>query len=357
MFHVLSVDRKPAFNHSITACKERTYRPYAGNTFGYNDEIRIPIRKQEYNLLPSQSSVHIIGKVTNGGGTPSTTATLDTNFGAFLFTECRYELNGVEIDRTRNLGVASTMKGYASMKSTNKGCLQNAGWFPTADGYTLADATTARFHIIIPLSLLLGFAEDFQMCIVACSHELVLVRSSNDNCTLKCETADDKSVIIIEDIYWKVPALSLSHEQQARMLSIMDKNDTLHLAFRSWEMYELPALPAASKLNWAIKASSQLEKPRFMIFGFQTNRKSKSTNSCLFDSCKISKLKVFLNEEYYPNEDMRVKLSEHDYSELYDMYTKFQASYYSLESNALTEPLFSRNTFMETPLIVIDCSL
>lgn len=287
MFRALKVEEKPVFNRAITAVKERTYRPYAGTTFGYNDEIRIPARKQEYHLLPSQSTVHVIGKLTNGAGAVAANATLDTNFGAFLFNECRYEINGQEIDRTRNVGIASTMKTYASMKSTNN--LQNAGWFPVSEGYNLADATTGYFHVVIPLSSLLGFAEDFQKCITGCSHELVLIRSSNDNCTIKSTEENNPATIVIEDIYWKIPSLSLSHQEQARMLGIVDKNENIHIAFRSWELYELPSLPATRRMNWTIKASSQLEKPRFIIFGFQTDRKKKMlTAVCLI-------IAIFLN--------------------------------------------------------------
>jgi len=34
---------------------------------------------------------------------------------AFIFDEIRYELNGVEIDRSKNVGITSTFKNYVSL--------------------------------------------------------------------------------------------------------------------------------------------------------------------------------------------------------------------------------------------------
>lgn len=359
MLHMLDVEKKPIFDHSITAFKERTYHPYVGTTFAYNDEIRIPIRKQEYCLLPSQSSIHIKGKLTNKSSTVPTTAAFINNFGAFLFTECRYELNGVEIDRTRNLGVASTMKGYASLKSNSVSHLENAGWHLSSSASApspVMDSTTGRFHIIIPLNLLLGFAEDFQKSIIDCTHELVLIRSSNDNCTIKAATDDDESFIAIDKIYWKMPYISPSDAKRVQMLNVVSKNEPLYMAFRSWEIYEYPSIPNATKCNWCIKSSSQLEKPRFIIFGFQTNSKKKSFNSSVFTHCNIAKLKLFLNEDFYPYDDVKAKFGESDFAEMYEMYAKFRNSYYQLEDEN-NAPLLNRSTYKSiAPLIVIDCS-
>jgi len=47
---------------------------------------------------------------------------------AYLFSEIRYELNGIEIDRTRHLGVTSDLKNYLSIKQNQDHLLENSGW-------------------------------------------------------------------------------------------------------------------------------------------------------------------------------------------------------------------------------------
>jgi len=45
---------------------------------------------------------------------------------AYLFNEIRYELNGVEIDRTRYSGVTSDLKNYLSIKQNQKLSVENS---------------------------------------------------------------------------------------------------------------------------------------------------------------------------------------------------------------------------------------
>ena len=62
---------------------------------------------------------------------------LENNCVAFIFDEIRYELNGVEVDRNRNVDITSTLKNYVTVSSDRSVILQNAGWDAqtTAAGY------------------------------------------------------------------------------------------------------------------------------------------------------------------------------------------------------------------------------
>jgi len=46
---------------------------------------------------------------------------------AFMFDEIRYELDGVEIDCSRNVGITSTLKLYVTMSSERSVIARNAG--------------------------------------------------------------------------------------------------------------------------------------------------------------------------------------------------------------------------------------
>ena len=64
----------------------------------------------------------------------------------------RYELNGVESDPTRIMGITSTLKNYVTVSSDNSVILQNASW----DAQTIA---AGYFNFCVPLYILLGFCE------------------------------------------------------------------------------------------------------------------------------------------------------------------------------------------------------
>lgn len=113
-------------------------------------------------------------------------------------------------------------------------------------------------------------------------------------------------------------------------------------------------MPKTTKHSWSIKTASQLEKPRFVIFGLQTNRKHDAAlSSSMFDHCKVTNLKLFLNSQYYPYDSLNLNFDEGKYSILYDMYANFRQSYY----NSAIDPLLNLKQFKDkAPLFVIDCS-
>ncbi|CAK1585090.1 unnamed protein product [Parnassius mnemosyne] len=126
------------------------------------------------------------------------------------------------------------------------------------------------------------------------------------------------------------------------------------MAFRNWDLYEYPLLPTATKHSWSIKTASQLEKPRYVIFCLQTNKKNQKIKDCsVFDHCGVRNVTLFLNSQYYPYEPLCLKFSENKFNILYEMYVKIRQSYYNCPADALLD----LSSFKEkAPLFVIDCS-
>ena len=59
-----------------------------------------------------------------------------------------------------------------------------------------------------------------------------------------------------------------------------------------------------------------------------------------------------MNSEKYPYDDLNLKFGENRYAVLYDMYSKFQQTYYMREP----QPLLSYTSFKQNPIAVIDIS-
>ena len=108
---------------------------------------------------------------------------MGNNCVALIFDEIRYELNGVEIDRNRNVGITSKFKNYVTVSSDRSVILRNAGW----------DALTAAryFNFYAPLYILLGFCEDYKRVVINASHKLILIRARNDNNCLMGDPATE----------------------------------------------------------------------------------------------------------------------------------------------------------------------
>ncbi|KAG7302221.1 hypothetical protein JYU34_003922 [Plutella xylostella] len=199
----------------------------------------------------------------------------------------------------------------------------------------------------------MGFAEDYKKIIINCKHELILNRSSSCLNSIIAEK-DDIVSINIHRIQWRMPHIKVADRQRLTLLKYLEKDNPIQIAFRNWDLYEYPLLPKTTKHSWSVKTASQLEKPRFVIIGLQTERKNnKIKDSSNFDHCNITNVTLFLNSQYFPYDSLNLKFDENKYSILYEMYIKFQQSFYNLP----IDPLLDLETFKKkVPLFVIDCS-
>ncbi|KAL6253706.1 hypothetical protein P5V15_015521 [Pogonomyrmex californicus] len=127
MTDILNIEDNPIFDDRIVKIETHAYNPFANTTFGYSDEIRIPIQQQDLYTLPYESFLYVERKLTKNRVIERSDVVLGNNFVAFLFDEIRFKLDGVEIDRNRNVGVTSTLKHYVTTSSDRSVILRNAG--------------------------------------------------------------------------------------------------------------------------------------------------------------------------------------------------------------------------------------
>jgi len=133
---------------------------------------------------------------------------LGNNCIAFMFDEIRYELDGVEIDRNRNVDVISTnyLKNYVTMLSEKSVIARNAGWDPS-NGY---------FNFCVPLNMLLGFCEDYRCVVINARHELILIRSRNDNNYLIGDPTREPEIVFHQDFRKSKLLARLTREDETR---------------------------------------------------------------------------------------------------------------------------------------------
>lgn len=341
---MLDIESPAEFSDVITGLEYHTYKPFSTSSFGPNDEIRISIGQQDIITAPFLSTLHITGTLNGkkADGQDSDIALIN-NAMAYLFSELRYEIGGVEIDRTKNVGITSTIKNLLSIQKGEVDHLINASW--AGIGNTIRGKT---FSFSVPLNLLSGFFEDYKRIILHARQELILLRSSTDiNSLLSTNTTEHS--LNITSISWRVPQISISEVYRLKLLRLIEKDVPLPLMFRTWSLFEYPELPQTDKHSWTIKSSSQLEKPRYIIVAFQTDRKNQlSKDMSQFDACGLTNLKVYLNSQYYPYDPQRG-----DSAIFYEMFNRFQSSYYGRQG----WPAITLNEFKtKTPLYIVNCN-
>ncbi|XP_018398463.1 PREDICTED: uncharacterized protein LOC108776362 [Cyphomyrmex costatus] len=245
-----------------------------------------------------------------------------------VIPEGSYELRDierVEIDRNRNVGITSTLKNYVSLTYDKSLIALNTGW------NSRSDITEGYFNFCVPLNMLLGFCEDYKRVIVNARHELILIRARNDNNCILGNSATEPEVELIK-VQWRMPHVMLNEITKLSILRALESGRYLSMSFRSWDLYEYPLLQSTTKHTWAVKTATQLEKPRYVIFALQTGRKNiMSQDASVFDDCKLSNVKLYLNSEFYPYGDLNLDFDQKRYALLFDMYARFRKAYYGID--------------------------
>ncbi|XP_025197055.1 uncharacterized protein LOC112595880 [Melanaphis sacchari] len=244
--------------------------------------------------LPCESYIYLEGKVNK-----PTDAVGEVRFSnnglTFLFSEMRYEINGIEIQKLKTPGVSSCLKAYCSYTPNDLNALDNCAWDSKMDSEDNKHFMTDNvFTRCIPLKHLFGFCEDYKKILLNCNQQLILNRASTDldvihvvgvGATQNVEK-NKKNTIELTKVAWKMPIIKVCDKEKLKLIKVIDSGETLSCAFRTWDLCEYPVLRRNSSHSWTVKSRSLLEKPRFILFGLQTDRKKNiQTDAGQFDHC------------------------------------------------------------------------
>ncbi|KYN06986.1 hypothetical protein ALC62_02054 [Cyphomyrmex costatus] len=286
MADILNIVGEPIFDDRIVKFEIHTYNPYANTTFGHSDEIRIPIQQQDLYTLPCESFLYIEERLTVKKREDTTPTTLGNNCIAFMFDEIRYELNSVEIDRNRNVGITSTLKNYVSLTYDKSLIALNAEW------NSRSDITEGYFNFCVPLNMLLSFCEDYKRVIVNARHELILIQARNDNNCILGNSATEPKVELFK-VQWRMPDLNLDFDQKKYAL-LFDMYARFRKAYYGIDCFEtlLNVLSFIEKGPFAIiDCSQQYESVKSSIVDVRIEfdcKENVSVNTTAYCTMKLS---------------------------------------------------------------------
>lgn len=345
---ILSVGCQPHRDDNIIKQQFHSYSPYT-SSFENNDEIRIAVQSQDLYVLPSESYIFLEVDVSRKTGTQheDVVGRWGTNHASFLFSEIRYELNGTEIDRTKNVGLSSILKMCTAIHESD--CVTSK----VMCIFTSEALAVRTYQFIIPLKLVLGFCDDYRKIIMNAKHELVLIRNRKDIYSYVANT--ESFNIKVRKIQWKMPHVTLADHAKLALLRHLEKKQSISIAYRSWDLCEMPQLPQTSRHIWTVKSTTQICKPRFVLVAFQTNALRVEVNSGSVDHCNISDVKLFLNSEFYPYDNFNLDFGNSKAIELFLAYLRMQKVYY--DGPQCKNPFeLSYETFLSSPIFTFDCT-
>ncbi|CAG9817164.1 unnamed protein product [Phaedon cochleariae] len=331
---------------------EHTYKPYGSPSFKNSDEIRIAVNFQDLILDISESYIYIEGKFTPNDATK--TCYLSNNALAFSFDEIRYEMGGEQVCMVRKPGITTTMKSMISYGESNMKFLETIGWGLDGGKQVLLDKASNVSSGKLPLEYLMGFAEDYCRGILNIKQELILIIARSFKNSYIGEVDAD---VEINKIEWKIRHVMPTDKQKLKLLTRLNRSSTakVKIAYRMWDLYELPTIRETASDIWAVKTTNSLERPRYIIIGFQNtdNTDNGSEDITQFTHAGVSNIRLYLNSEVYPYERWNLDFDKKLDAVAYHAYDNFQRSYYGKD---MSEPMMSIEEFRKNPLFIIDCN-
>lgn len=338
--------------------------PNSANLNDDNGDFSITVHNEDLITHPNKSLLVLRGKVTVMKEDKTVLDKLDfakievCSAGWLnMFERIDFYIGDNKIDTVRKPGIVGLMKGLASFETDKQFC--NAGW----DYDVLDEQNTLKsngyFHVMIPMSIVMGFFEDHKNYIYNMNQKLVIYKAADgvNNIFRVLDDAYKKAKISVDlrDVIFKMPHVKFTLEHTTRIRSEIAKNCKYELKYRRWFYNNI--IPASgTDFTWDIPVS--YSKTKYLLIAFQTGRINDiSANNSTFDFCDLENCQVLLNNNvYYPHERMNLNIAEHKCGTLYFMYKHFKASYYTRDDDRL-KPLLSYEEFLtRNPMIAIDCS-
>jgi hypothetical protein len=368
---MLDVTEPHLYDESISSMHFYEYTPQTqanNNTAGH--QISIIINNQDIYSLPSKSYISIKGQIRRAGNNAAYDVgdeiSLINNAMMYLFTGIKYELGNTTLESINSPGQITSMLGYLTYPddfSTSAGlkcCWSKdtsdnansakyvaslaapvAGYTPGENptynqgfaarkGFLFSSNPRGCFEFHISLSHIFGFAE-YKKLIYGLKHTLTLTRGSDTQALYRNNVAVDGKVDITE-ISWYMPQIQMTPEYLTGMRSLIEQKVTLPLAFRA-RTSEQTMMTQTLNNTWRLSVTGGVEKPRWIIIGFQTARiNTQQQNPAVFDHLNLKNAYVTLNSERYPMLNITTNFDRNEYMKLYDMFDDFKKDYYGIDS-------------------------
>src|SRR6266536_1182891 len=356
---------------SIESWQYHDYTPQSQQNLDFiGSAIQININASDIYLNPSKSYIFFKGKLVRTNNNlfdANDEITLVNNAMMYLFSEIKYTIGGTIMERITYPGQATSILGYlsqpddystsavlkscwskdTSIRATSvefaaAGAAPAVGYTPTKNpeynqGFTIRKGLLmsadprGSFSFVIPFDHIFGFGQ-YDKVIYGVKHSLTLTRMTSDNLAIHRANGVPNGKINLTNITWRVPHVNVDTTTLLKLREIIASKNVIPVGFPA-RTCESISVPQARTFSWRLAVTSGIEKPRWIIVGFQTAKnETQEQNPAVFDQLNLTQAQVVLGGDKYPINDMVIDFPTNNYSYLYEMFDNFKKEYYSFNS-------------------------
>ena len=316
----LKINEPVMIDDSIEYFQYQEYPPASPeNLNSLGSQIKLIINATDNYVNTSKSYIVIKGKLVRSNDNQPYAAAdeiaLVNNAMMYLFSEIKYEIGGKVMERISNPGQTTSMLAYLSQPddySTSSGlkscwskdttnnansieflasvAVPAAGYIPAKNpeynqgfaarkGLLMNADPRGSFSFVIPFDHIFGFGE-YDKVMFAQTHAIYLTRMTSDNLAIYKAGGVQDGKINLTYISWKVPIIKPSLKVFSILGDIISKKEYLPVAY-SARNTESKDVTQTRTFDWTLNVRAGIEKPRWIIVGFQTNKNlTPRTKSC-----------------------------------------------------------------------------
>ena len=359
-------------DNSIESWQYFGYTPQSQDNINTRGQpIQIEINASDNYIIPGESELYVKGQlVRNDNNNPydaNDEIALVNNAIMFLFSDIRYTIGNMIVEYINNPGQVTSMLAYLSQPddySTSSGLMScwskdttnharsseyatsvaapAAGYRPGRNveynqgfaarrGLLMSAEPRGSFSFVILFRHMFGFG-DYTKVIYNTKQTLTLNRMTSDNCAIHRAAGVADGKIRLTNITWRVPLIKPEIVKLKELRDIIESKQNIPVAFTA-RTCESTVVPQTRSFSWRINVTTGVEKPRWLIVGFQIDRTyTQEQNPAVFDHLNLQNAYVMINGERYPVYDVISDFPANDYSILYKMFENFKKEFYGFNS-------------------------
>lgn len=377
---ILDIHEPIKLDNSIESYQYVNYLPPSSDNLNLSgNPITIEIQAADKYLHISKSYLYIEGQLVRGDNDQhfdeNIEIALANNAMMYMFQEISYTIDDKTMEQINNPGQVTSMLGYliypddyntssglmscwskdttphANSRKYNRSPAVAAGAAINADHFTPADnpeynsgfaarrgllrssQPRGHFAFAIPFSHMFGFVE-YEKVIYNVKHCLSLKRFSEDNRAIHSAQGVQAGKIKLSKVIWKVPVVKLERDALTTIREYIIEKKKIPVTFsgRNSQSTNIPV--DVTSYDWKLSTKGGIEKPRWIIVGFQTDKiRTQQQNCAIFDHLNLQSAYAYLNSaEKYPATGFISDFELNHYTEHYKGTVDFKENYYNFNS-------------------------
>ena len=162
--------------------------------------------------------------------------------------------------------------------------------FAARHAYLIQSPTVkGTFSFRIPIKHISGFCEDYDEIVYGLTHNLTLVRKTDDDAIIRGAAAGAGKVSL-DKISWFMPHVIRADAEKFSIYKTTESKVKLPVVYRTRQC-DMLSVPKSTRFTWRLSVKTAPEKPTFIIVAFQTAKDGDQTkNPSTFDHVNLKML-------------------------------------------------------------------